>query len=720
MPFRPISSLRPPRRILTNTSASSLCSVRLLSAMAEQLINSGNGIAPSSAVSSAQDPLNNQQDRHDSLSRQAQPDSPADEGRHTLASLPKSWRFTSLLPPDPVFPTPADSHKTPRDQITPRQVRGGLFTWVRPETSADPELLAVSPAALRDLDIAPTEATTEEFRQFAAGNSLLGWDENKLEGGYPWAQLYGGFQFGQWAGQLGDGRAISLFETTTPNKDPFTGANGNRYEVQLKGAGLTPYSRFADGKAVLRSSIREFVVSEALNALGIPSTRALALSLLPHSKVRRETLEPGAIVVRFAQSWIRLGNFDILRARSDRVMIRRLATYVAEEVLGGWDRLPGRLSDPGNPAESSDLLDPPRGFAARDEMQGPPEAAENRFARLYREVVRRNAATVAKWQAYGFMNGVLNTDNTSIYGLSIDFGPFAFMDNFDPAYTPNHDDHMLRYSYRNQPTIIWWNLVRFGEALGELLGAGASVDSDKFVNEGVSEGPEAEELVSRAEKLIEQAGDEYKAVFLAEYKRLMLRRLGLRTFKESDFQELFSELLDTMEALELDFNHFFRRLSSVRVAELKTPDARKDKAAVFFHKEGVSAAGVTDDEARERVAKWLDKWQARVVEDWAVTDAEANDSQGKGEEERIAGMKNVNPSFIPRSFVLDEIIKRVEKGGERDVLRRVMHMALHPFEDSWDGQEVGGKVFEGDREEEVRWTGDVPKFERAMQCSCSS
>lgn len=688
--------------------------------MAEQLINNGNGIAPASAVSSAQDPLNDKKDHHDSLSRQAQPCSEGGEGRHTLASLPKSWRFTSLLPPDPVFPTPADSHKTPRDQITPRQVRGGLFTWVRPETQKDPELLAVSPAALRDLDIVPSEATTEDFRQLAAGNLLLGWDETKLEGGYPWAQLYGGFQFGQWAGQLGDGRAISLFETTTPGKDPFTGANGTRYEVQLKGAGLTPYSRFADGKAVLRSSIREFVVSEALNALGIPSTRALALSLLPHSKVRREMLEPGAIVVRFARSWIRLGNFDILRARSDRAMIRKLATYVAEEVLGGWDRLPGRLSDPTNPTEAPDLLEPSRGFAARDEMQGPSEAAENRFARLYREVVRRNALTVAKWQAYGFMNGVLNTDNTSIYGLSIDFGPFAFMDNFDPAYTPNHDDHMLRYSYRNQPTIIWWNLVRFGEAIGELLGAGASVDAEKFVNEGVSEGPEADELVARAEHLIEQAGEEYKAVFLAEYKRLMLRRLGLRIFKESDFQELFSELLDTMEALELDFNHFFRRLSSLKVSELDSPEARKAKAAVFFHKEGISAVGVTEDEARERVGRWLEKWQARVIEDWDLAHATSNADNTQREEERIAAMKKVNPSFIPRSFILDEIIKRVEKGGERDVLRRVMHMALHPFEDAWDRQEFGGKVYEGDREEEVRWTGDVPKFERAMQCSCSS
>lgn len=314
----------------------------------------------------------------------------------SLQDLDKSWRFTQSLPPDALYPTPAASHKTPRDQLGPRQVRGALFTWVRPEQQKDPELLAVSPAALRDLGIKKDEATTQDFGEFVAGNRIYGWDEDKLDGGYPWAQCYGGFQFGQWAGQLGDGRAISLFETTNP-------ATGVRHELQLKGAGLTPYSRFADGKAVLRSSIREFVVSEALNALRIPTTRVLSLTLLPHSKVVREIIEPGAIVLRFAQSWLRLGNFDILRARGDRALIRKLAIYVAENVFGGWATLPGRLDDPDTPAAS---LTPTRGVST-DGVQGPDDAAENRFTRLYREVVRRNAATVAAWQAYGFMNGVL-------------------------------------------------------------------------------------------------------------------------------------------------------------------------------------------------------------------------------------------------------------------------------------------------------------------------
>ncbi|KAL7624423.1 hypothetical protein AAE478_005987 [Parahypoxylon ruwenzoriense] len=621
----------------------------------------------------------------------------------SVNNIPKSWTFTSKLPPDSLFPTPADSHKTPRDQIGPRQVRDAMFTWVRPQTTESPQLLAVSPAAMRDLGIKEGDEKTEDFVNTVVGNKLQGWDEEKLEGGYPWAQCYGGFQFGQWAGQLGDGRAISLFETTNPS-------TGVRYELQLKGAGLTPYSRFADGKAVLRSSIREFIVSEALNALGIPTTRALSLTLLPGVKVRRETIEPGAIVARFAETWLRIGSFDLLRTRGDRDLIRKLATYVAEDVFGGWDTLPGRLEDPDKPTESA----PPKRGIPADAIEGPDESAENRFTRLYREIVRRNALTVAKWQAYGFMNGVLNTDNTSLFGLSIDFGPFAFMDNFDPNYTPNHDDFMLRYSYRNQPSIIWWNLVRLGESLAELIGIGSKVDDAKFLSDGVKE-EEADDIIARAEKVIMQIGEEYKAVFLDEYKRLMAARLGLKTRKDSDFQELFSGILDTMEALELDFSLLFRRLSSVGIDELETEEARQDKASVFFYKDGVTGIG-GEAEGRKRVGEWLSKWRQRVVEDWGDGQT-ISDEQDK---ERMRAMKKVNPSFIPRGWILDEVIKRVEKDGERDVLERVMHMALYPFEESWAGRTFHGKEYKGDIDEETRWTSDVPRMGRALQCSCSS
>ncbi|KAK8171125.1 hypothetical protein BKA80DRAFT_259596 [Phyllosticta citrichinensis] len=599
----------------------------------------------------------------------------------SLRELPKSNVFTSKLPADPAFPTPRDSHNAPRETLGPRMVKGALYTYVRPEPALSPELLGVSGAAMKDLAIKPDEERSEEFTHILAGNEIISWDEQTGEGVYPWAQCYGGYQFGQWAGQLGDGRAISLFETTNPS-------TGVRYELQLKGAGKTPYSRFADGKAVLRSSIREFVVSEYLNAIKIPTTRALSLVLSPKSRVQRERLEPGAIVARFAQSWIRLGTFDLLRARNDRQLLRELAEYVGENVHNGWESLPGKLPSP----ESTEV---PRGVP-KEKTEGEGKEAQNRFTRLYREIARRNALTVAAWQAYGFMNGVLNTDNTSILGLSMDYGPFAFMDNFDPAYTPNHDDFLLRYSYRNQPTIIWWNLVRLGEALGEQMGAGEWCDDEEFAKEGVRQA-RADELVQRAEHLIEQTGEEYKAVFLAEYKRLMTARLGLQTHKQSDFDDLFSEWLDLMEAHELDFNQCFRKLSDVPLGQTESLEERKDVAARFFHADGVAGG---EDAAKDRIAAWLEKWRARVLEDW-----------GEGQDEaRIAAMKSVNPKFVPKGWILDELIERVEKKSERDVLKTVMNMSLNPFNETWGL----------DEEEEQRFCGDVPKYSRAMQCSCSS
>ena len=613
----------------------------------------------------------------------------------SIADLPKSNNFTQKLPPDEEYSTPAASHGAERSKLGPRLVKNAAYTFVRPDRTEKPELLGVSKAALRDLAIDPASVDTDEFKEVVAGNRIVTLEDGKEPADkdiYPWAQCYGGYQFGQWAGQLGDGRAISLFETTNPT-------TGVRYEVQLKGAGRTPYSRFADGKAVLRSSIREFVVSESLNALGIPTTRALSLVLAPEAKVRREMMEPGAIVARFAQSWLRIGTFDLARYRGDRDLIRKLADYVAEDVFEGWESLPAKLAS----TEEKDALKPARGVP-KDEIQGSedkPEGKENRYTRLYREIVRRNAATVAQWQAYGFMNGVLNTDNTSIFGLSIDFGPFAFLDNFDPSYTPNHDDHMLRYSYKNQPTIIWWNLVRLGESLAELIGCGPHVDEEHFKNEGVKD-EWMDEVVKMANHTMESAGEEFKTIFLSEYKRLMTARLGLKNSKDSDFEELYSDLLDTLEALELDFNHAFYRLSSISFEDVETEEKRKDVAGRFFHKEGLSGLAGPEDDARERIAKWLNKWAERVKEDW--------ENSPEAKEERFKAMKAVNPKFIPRSWILDEVIERVEKKGDREILGNIMEMALNPFNEEWGWN----------KEEEERFCGDVPKYQRMAQCSCSS
>lgn len=591
-------------------------------------------------------------------------------GGYTLRDLPKTNVFTSSLPPDSEVPTPSTSHKLPRDSedLYPKMVKGAMYTFVRPEHTEEPELLAVSPAAMKDLGIKEGNEKTDEFLQTLAGNTIVSLEDDGREAKiaddavYPWAQCYGGYQFGQWAGQLGDGRAISLFETPkkTGKKEPWD----ERYELQLKGAGRTPYSRFADGKAVLRSSLREFVVSEYLNAIGIPTTRALALVMTPKARIVRERIEPGAIVSRFAQTWLRIGTFDLLRARGDRKLLRQLANYVAEKVYGGWENLPSRLtskdgenieasadtqaakpmttSNRSVPATDSTVIngssavDDVHAGIAKEAIEGEGAFAENRYTRLYRQIVRRNASTVALWQAYGFMNGVLNTDNTSIYGLSIDYGPFAFMDVFDPSYTPNHDDHMLRYSYKNQPTIIWWNLVRLGEAFGELIGSGSRCDDELFVEQGV-EKDWADELVERAETLIGSAGEEYKAVFMEEYKRAMTKRFGLKTFKDGDFDELYSEWLDILEAYELDFNQSFRKLGLAffGVAEMVDVEKCKEKAAIFFR-----ADQSVSEDARKRLATWLGRWRARVVEDW-----------GEGaDEERRAAMNKVNPNVSSSSW----------------------------------------------------------------------
>ena len=588
---------------------------------------------------------------------------PPSSSGYSLRDLPKTNVFTSSLPADSTVPTPSVSHKLPRDHddLYPRMVKDALYTFVRPEHTQEPELLAVSAAAMKDLGIKEGEEKSDEFLQTLAGNTIVTLDNDgpdaEIPDGavYPWAQCYGGYQFGQWAGQLGDGRAISLFETEKKVKRaPWP----ERYELQLKGAGRTPYSRFADGKAVLRSSLREFVVSEYLNAIGIPTTRALGLVMAPKARVIREKVEPGAIVSRFAESWIRIGTFDLLRARANRKLLRRLADFVAEKLYGGWENLPAKLpSEGGEGVEASKdtlaakdqtsstksvpntdsavldgakVIDAVKTGVSKDKIEGEGKFAENRYQRLYRQIARRNAKTVALWQAYGFMNGVLNTDNTSIYGLSLDYGPFAFMDVFDPSYTPNHDDHMQRYSYKNQPTIIWWNLVRLGEAFGELIGSGPKCDEETFVEKGVTQ-EEAEPLIERAETLIGSAGEEYKAVFMEEYKRSMTARFGLKSFKQSDFDELYSEWLDILEAYELDFNQSFRRLSSKMLAteELRDETKRKERAAIFFrHDQSVS------DDARERIVKWLDKWRARVVEDWGEN----------GDDGRRTAMNAVNPN----------------------------------------------------------------------------
>jgi len=309
-----------------------------------------------------------------------------------------------------------------------RGVRGACFSPIAPVPVSAPRLVAWSPEVARSLALSEAACASDTFLQVFAGNALLAGME-------PYAACYGGHQFGTWAGQLGDGRAISLGEVVN--------AAGQRWELQLKGAGATPYSRSADGRAVLRSSIREFLCSEAMAHLGVPTTRALSLVATGDPVVRdmfydgHPRTEPGAIVCRVAPSFLRFGNFELFAARGEVALLTRLADYTLRHHF--------------------------------PELGAPSPAT---YAAWLTEICRRTAVLMAHWMRVGFVHGVMNTDNMSILGLTIDYGPFGFLDNYDPDFTPNTTDAgERRYRFTNQPRVAKWNLIKLAEALYPLIGS---------------------------------------------------------------------------------------------------------------------------------------------------------------------------------------------------------------------------------------------------------
>ncbi len=324
--------------------------------------------------------------------------------------------FAHLSPPSPdhsASPVLAWTHRL--TQLGPR-----FFTRQHPAPLAAPRWAARNEALRAEL-CWPAEVFDDEHLQALAGNALM-------VGSDPLATVYSGHQFGQWAGQLGDGRAIWLGEAAS--------AQGPQ-EIQLKGAGRTPYSRGGDGRAVLRSSIREYLCSEAMHGLGIPTTRALSLVASPEP-VRRETIESAAVVARVAPNFLRFGHFEHFSAQGDTDSLRILADHVVAH------HLPECL-----------------GRAAL--WQG------NVYAALLDEVQERTAKLLAQWQAVGFCHGVMNTDNMSLLGLTIDYGPFQFIDGFDPGHICNHSDHQGRYAYGRQPNVAYWNLYCLAQALAPLI-----------------------------------------------------------------------------------------------------------------------------------------------------------------------------------------------------------------------------------------------------------
>lgn len=584
----------------------------------------------------------------------------------TLAAKPKTSTFTQYLDPDERVPD-VETARNPETATpllhTARLLKSGAFTYCEPEKRKGYRFLAASPNALKDLGLSVDEPLNPEFQQLVSGQKLA-------ENPYPYSQAYAGWQFGVFAGQLGDGRVVNLFEIE--GKD-------QRYEVQLKGSGKTPFSRFADGKAVLRSSIREFLISESLNAIGIPTTRALSLSYLPKTFAQRSRAETCAVVCRFAPSWIRIGTFDLYHWRGDRKGMFNLANYVIEEVFHGENQL----------VQESKYRE---SFSSIGEF--------TKYDKMYLEIVKRNAQTVAKWKAYGFLNGVLNTDNTSILGLSIDFGPFAFMDKFDPNYTSNHDDVSLMYSYLNMSSAIWWNLTRLGEDVAELIGAGDEiVKHPVFQEKGIKKEWE-DKIIKRATDVIELAGKEYQDTFMDTFIQAFGKRVGLCDCTKEDYDDLIAPMLEMLEKSKLDFNNFFLQL---QVAKLESTDL--NYLAQSFIPESYDENEINyipKDEAVEKIEQWLQKFRSALV------------AKRVSDEERLSVASQVNPKFIPRGWILEEVVEQAEDSRCEDIslLEKAIKMSTNPFDESMWGDEL--------KDVEKKWTQSADSEKSMLQCSCSS
>ena len=459
----------------------------------------------------------------------------------------------------------------------PRPVRNACYTRVEPTPVAAPKLLAWSDAMGELLGLSRPSVEAVEV---LGGNRVL-------PAMQPYAARYGGHQFGHWAGQLGDGRAITLAE--------IIATDGSRQELQLKGAGKTPYSRTADGRAVLRSSLREFACSEAMFHLGVPTTRALSLVSTGEPVMRdmfydgHPAPEPGAIVCRVAPTFVRLGNFQILTANDETDALKRLADYVIRDHFAGMS-----------------------------------------YAAWYQEICRRTALLMVDWMRLGFVHGVMNTDNLSILGVTIDYGPYGWLEGYDPMWTPNTTDaEGRRYCYGNQPGIAQWNLARLAEALlpiveREKLEEGLSLYADTF-NEGWRGG--------------------------------LAQKLGL----ESPDEELASELLEALAESETDFTLFFRQLGRVPLTG-NDDDLLAPLRPAFY----------ADDAPHERLVAWLRRYVKKVSAD------------------RAGRMDRVNPKYVFRNYLAQQAIDAMA-AGDPSVLERLMRVLERPYDEQPENENFAAR-----------------------------
>ena len=445
-----------------------------------------------------------------------------------------------------------------------------FYTRLGPTPLPEPRLIAFNPEAAHLIGLQAGEESRPEFAAIFTGNQLL-------DGSAPLAAVYSGHQFGVYVPQLGDGRAITLGEAV--------GSSGI-CEIQLKGAGRTPYSRMGDGRAVLRSSIREYLCSEAMHGLGIPTTRALAITG-SDQPVIRESVETAAVVTRLAPSFVRFGSFEFWYHRRDAEAVRQLADYVIAEF--------------------------------HPDLEGVPD----RYPRFLAEVVRRTARMIAQWQAVGFMHGVMNTDNMSILGLTLDYGPFGFMEAFDPGHICNHTDEGGRYAYNMQPQVGLWNLYALGQALVPLM----------------------------EPEVIEAQLKTYETEFDAAMNALLRAKLGLSTARDDD-HALVDELFALMAEAGADYTLFFRRLSGLHAGDPGGDAPLRDLVI-----------------NRDRFDAWAKAYRARLAVENSL------------DAERRARMNAANPKYVLRNYLAEVAIRKARDERDYSEIERLRKLLMHPYDE---------------------------------------
>ncbi len=492
-------------------------------------------------------------------------------------------KFISELPADPI------------QNNKPRQVSQACFSHVEPTPVPEPRLLAWSESLAHQLGILRPLVVHHPTLDVLCGNLVM-------PGMRPYAARYGGHQFGHWAGQLGDGRAITLTEIM----DRFS----QRQELQLKGAGPTPYSRTADGRAVLRSSVREFMCSEAMHYLGIPTTRALSLVDTGAMVVRdmfydgNPIPEQGAVVCRVAPSFIRFGNFQILAANGEHDLLKRLADYVIINYF-------------------PECMD-----------QGLPS-----YEQWFHEVCRRTAVLVKEWMRVGFVHGVMNTDNMSILGLTIDYGPYGWLEGYEPQWTPNTTDSAgRRYCYGSQPQIAHWNLLQLANTLYPL-----------FVNK-----TPLENGLALFVKTYEQ-----------EWSKTLADKLGFLEITADD-ESLLIDLFQLLEAEETDFTIFFRKLATLPVDHQSL--LNDDRELLKFVQSAFYIDAALTGQHADRVVLWLRRYIARIGKEKRSTI------------ERVAIMNRANPKYVFRNYLAQLAIDALALGDD-SVLSDTMHVLQRPYDE---------------------------------------